>query len=324
MVLQDNKFKLSIYCSIFLHAIFLVMLYLGTPSFYKEYKQDHQLVSFEMLPASAVMNLPPMTNPEIKKIKDKAKAKPDRKPQTTSEKQNQKTKTEPKVETKKTVATNANNSNTDNLKTKNNKSSVKAEDLNKTKLKKEPIKQQDEPKDKANKDVKKTKTSTPSKNLRKSLEDPAAAQASPFDVLDDKEKKPKKAKQKKEVEITEEMIDERNFSTSQLYDEFNPLSITETMLIRRQIEKHWSPPVGLDSAGGVQILITLTLSKNAHIKKLKVKNVICPKRNIAVCRLVAESALRAVKKASPIKNLSPDRYDIWGEFDLLFDPEDLL
>ena len=34
----------------------------------------------------------------------------------------------------------------------------------------------------------------------------------------------------------------------------------------------------------------------------------------------AESAVRAVRQASPIENLPTDRYDIWKEFNMLFNP----
>ncbi len=304
------------------------MLYIGTPSFYQEYNQDYQVVSFEMLPASEIMNLPQITNPDLKNTEKKAKLK----------KANQKAdiqKNQPKISNKnapkevqkstpntKPISAVSSSTYTQNKKTETENSHNVATKIN-SKQDKTVKKHEDQPKKLEDKPKKKPekhdKSEQPSKNLRKSLDKPSASRASPFDVVDAEDDS-----LQEDQEVNEDMIDERNFSTSQLYDEFNPLSITETMLIRRQIEKHWSPPVGLDSASGVQVMLSLKLTKDANIKQLKIKNVICPKRNIGVCRLVAESTLRAVRKAMPIKNLSADRYDIWGEFDLLFDPEDLL
>ena len=329
MILEDNKFKLSIYCSLFLHILFLVMLYVGTPSFYEEYKQEPQLVSFEMLPASTVMNLPQMINPELKKAEKKtnpktAKKKAPKEVKKAETEQKPEPKTEQKSEAKSEPVTKS-----EPVKEKKSEQ----ENIQKVPVKPKveedkPIEKKDKPKNKTqeklkdkpkNRTEKSTEANSKSKTLRKSLEEPEASKVSPFDALDSEDDN-----EQEDIKLTKDIIDEKNFSTSQLYDEFNPLSITETMLIRRQIEQHWSPPVGLDSASGVRVMISLKLTKAAGIKRLEVKNVICPKGDIGVCRLVAESTLRAVRKAMPIKGLSVDRYDIWGEFDLLFDPQDLL
>jgi hypothetical protein len=40
-------------------------------------------------------------------------------------------------------------------------------------------------------------------------------------------------------------------------------------------------------------------------------------------RAAADSALRAVFKCSPLKNLPPEKYGSWREMELNFDPQDL-
>lgn len=104
------------------------------------------------------------------------------------------------------------------------------------------------------------------------------------------------------------------------YDEDSPLSITEKLLVKGQIEKNWRPPVGLEKLSDVRVLLHMNLEKNGEIKEVIVKNIICPLNSENTCKLTAESAIRAVRQSSPIENLPLDRYDIWKEFDLIFDP----
>ncbi len=107
------------------------------------------------------------------------------------------------------------------------------------------------------------------------------------------------------------------------YDEESPLSITEKLLVKGQIEKNWRPPVGAEKLAEVRVLLHMTLEKSGEIKNVVIKNIICPLNSNTTCKLTAESAIRAVRKSSPIENLPSDRYDIWKEFNLIFDPSQL-
>lgn len=107
------------------------------------------------------------------------------------------------------------------------------------------------------------------------------------------------------------------------YDKESPLSITEKLLVKGTIEKNWRPPVGLENLSEVRVLLHMTLEKSGEISNVIVKSIICPLNSDNTCNLTAESAIRAVKQSSPIENLPPDRYDIWKEFDLIFDPSNI-
>lgn len=348
---EENNFRPAFYFSLISHIVVITFLYFGAPLFIEKYKPDPEFYSFEMLPASAIANLP-KNAPVIKKKNPKDAEKKVEEPKTITKKEpivdnsiDKEKKADNKPDLKKEVPQ---ASKPDVLKSeKMIEDDIKEEDdlqeisINpKESEPKEEAKPKEEPKKEKPKKEKKLLDSKkqPSKkaseinkkNLRKNLEK-SSSSSSPFDVIDEdeieeelkKDDLPKKKTSKKD-EFQDVILDDSKFSTSEVYDEYSPLSITEKMMIKRQIEKNWSPPVGLDSARDIRILLHLKLNKDGSVKNLDVKNVICPKKNISVCKLVAESAIRATRKASPIENLLPERYDIWGEFDIDFDPSSLL
>ncbi len=108
------------------------------------------------------------------------------------------------------------------------------------------------------------------------------------------------------------------YSKSSSYNEANPLSITEELLIKGQIQKHWHE-LGAPNIEGIHIIFHVIMEKNGIITDVIVKKKICPHGTETACNIVADSALRSVRKASPLEGLAADRYDVWREFDLDFD-----
>jgi hypothetical protein len=98
------------------------------------------------------------------------------------------------------------------------------------------------------------------------------------------------------------------------------LSKDEKILIMSQVEDKWIPVVG--DRKNIKVTISLELEIDGTVTKAEIKSITCPPGAEQICQLVAESAKRAVKNASPIKNLQPDRYDLWKKFDLDFYPGD--
>ena len=98
------------------------------------------------------------------------------------------------------------------------------------------------------------------------------------------------------------------------------LSKDEKTLIMSQVEEKWIPVVG--DPKNVEVKISLELETDGTVIKAEVTRIICLLGDEKICQLVAESAKRAVKNASPIKNLQPDRYDLWKKFDIDFYPGD--
>ena len=98
------------------------------------------------------------------------------------------------------------------------------------------------------------------------------------------------------------------------------LSKDEKLLIMSQVEEKWIPVVG--DLENIKVKVSLELEIDGTVTKAEIKSITCPPRAEQICQLVAESAKRAVKNASPIKNLQPERYDLWKKFDLDFYPGD--
>ncbi|KDO03722.1 hypothetical protein REISMN_00145 [Rickettsia tamurae subsp. buchneri] len=102
------------------------------------------------------------------------------------------------------------------------------------------------------------------------------------------------------------------------------LSDSETSLIKRQIERHWSNvPAGVRGNNKVKVIISITLDKAGNVEQAKVKEKICPNIPASVCEALADNAIRAVWQASPIENIDPARFNHWKEINFSFDPSKL-
>ncbi|WP_342267888.1 cell envelope integrity protein TolA [Candidatus Tisiphia endosymbiont of Empis tessellata] len=104
------------------------------------------------------------------------------------------------------------------------------------------------------------------------------------------------------------------------YDDTLPLSISEISLIKQQIERVWSKPIGIQNLEQLRVTLYIALNQDGSVKEVKVKETICPNITKIACDALSDSAMRAVWQASPINNLDPQRYKSWKEFNFLFDP----
>ena len=142
-------------------------------------------------------------------------------------------------------------------------------------------------------------------------------------ILKNLEKESKGKASKTQTKSHEAKEQSNKTARSTEYNEYSPLSITEKLLVKGQVEKNWRPPVGLERLADVRVLVHMTFEKNGEIKEVTIKDIICPLNSENTCKLTVESAIRAVRQSSPIENLPLDRYDIWKEFDLIFDPSNI-
>ena len=290
--LENSKFQNILYISTVFHVILIIVFYLGMPTFFEPLTDPQQPVIFEMLPASSINNVKTLQEKEKNKVKkETTKIKPSKKiDQQKVIKPQQKDKPVQKTKTVKTEP--------------KPKPKLKPETKPKPKLK---------PKSKPKKIIKKIpakKQQKPkkSKKLLKNLEKKSTGKSvkAPFKVY----------------EINE--LDDEKFSKGQIYDENSPLSVTERLIIKRQIEQNWTPPIGAENLENIQILLHITLNKDGSVNSLSTKSIICPNNIRSTCILVVNSAYRAVMKANPLVNLRPDRYDTWKEFNLYFDPSNIV
>lgn len=109
------------------------------------------------------------------------------------------------------------------------------------------------------------------------------------------------------------------------YDDALPLSISEKDAIRSQFIQCWTMPAGAKDAHSLAARVKIKLQPDGTV----LEAVLAPDQRGRYAsdpffRAAADSAIRAVHKCSPIKNLPPDKYNSWRETELNFDPRDAL
>jgi len=100
-----------------------------------------------------------------------------------------------------------------------------------------------------------------------------------------------------------------------------PLSLSVLDAVRRQVEDNWNVPIGARDAGDIAVQIRILLEPDGTVTRAEVVDQARLRRpGEESFRTVAESAVRAVQKASPLKRLPPDKYDQWREITFTFRP----
>jgi flagellar biosynthesis GTPase FlhF len=288
---NNDNFFIFLACSIALHLLVIYFFLVGLPSFFNKLPEE-QIITFEMLQVSTVANVPNQTKKDEKPIENE------------EAKKVQQTKTEPIEEQKITDKAE---------KPKEKEAPVQKEAINIKKkeepeIKKEPEKKIEDTKpkvlekdDKKPKDKKKKPVNTDLDSLLKNLE--AASEGTNAKLNKRKSAQGNTDKESKGP-----------------FNEDLPLSITEIALIKGQIEKHWNIPVGAENIDQAKIILYIAFHEDGSVKQVQIKDKACPSLSPSICQALADSAVRAVWQASPIENLSKERYSSWKEFNLGFDP----
>lgn len=322
---KDN-FTVFLSCSIALHLLLLYFFLFGMPSLFEKLPEE-QTMTFEMLPVSDKSNIitttkqkeAPIENEDAKKS-EQSKPK-EEEPQQDLPKEEKAKETEtktveekPKIEEKKPIeepkpeeAKEALPEKKEEVKEEKPKEEEKkqAEEKKKPEEKKEEVvvkKPEEKPKEVKKKEPKTDELDSLLKNLEQSSEGD--------NVKSNKHQRSKKADNAKEAKG--------------VYTDGLPLSDSETSLIKRQIERHWSNiPAGVRGNNKVKVIISITLDKAGNVEQAKVKERVCPNIPASVCEALADNAIRAVWQASPIENLDPARFNHWKEINFSFDPSKL-
>lgn len=157
------------------------------------------------------------------------------------------------------------------------------------------------------KEVKKSKPSTDLNSLLKNLEESSV-----------------KSDEKRKNKVFEEAEDdEKTSAKSDKYDETQPLSMTELDAIRSQIASCWSIPAGAKDVEQMSVVLKISIDLDGTVS-----NVAIAEKKSAITvnefyQVFIDSAIRAVKKCSPLKNLNPERYNSWKAIELNFDPSEM-
>ncbi|MGE0753784.1 MAG: hypothetical protein AB7L92_01335 [Alphaproteobacteria bacterium] len=113
-------------------------------------------------------------------------------------------------------------------------------------------------------------------------------------------------------------------SISELYDPTKPLSLSEIDAIKSQIEACWSPPIGAKEAENLKFSVLIQIELSGEVSKVELVTEESRYNSDSFFRAAVDSAVRAVKMCSPLKNLPQDKYSRWKITKLNFDPRDML
>lgn len=162
----------------------------------------------------------------------------------------------------------------------------------------------------------------PKKEVKKEVDD--------FEKMMADLRKTEKAKPKDATPVMKEGTDKTNAVENKTksdapYDASLPLSLSEKDAIKGQFVQCWNVPIGAKNAESLAVRIKIQLLPDGTVKAAEV----APDQKgrygtDTFFRAAADSALRAVHKCSPLKNLPPDKYGSWGSMELNFDPSEML
>ena len=134
-------------------------------------------------------------------------------------------------------------------------------------------------------------------------------------ALIDKAKEEKAAQENSSNKLTQSNV-KNSFATG--------LSLSEEDALRAQIFGCWSVPLGLPYDDNLLVRIKLKLKRDGTVLKSEIlDHERMNKPNQKFYKILAESALRAVRICQPLK-VPPTGYEKWKDIQLNFDPTEML
>jgi len=316
---EQKAFQKDLIISLVLHLIFIGVFIYGLPSIFKKVPEEPDVITFEILPVSDITNVRDqgVKTPEPKEIKksqkiEKSAALPK---ENLEQKEETPKQVEKKPETPKEEKTTPSKEAEIVPEKKKEEEAPKKEEPKPVEKKPETPKEEDKKKPTPIK--KEVKQPQPKKE-----ETAKKAPKKQEDVIDsllaNLEKESEGTERRSPNRTPPSPPNEGKFAKGNNADEESPLSITEEMLIKQQIIKHWDKPAGIE---GIEVIFHVKLDIEGNVTIIQVSGLTGDKQ---LQVLVEETGRRAVKKASPIKSLRPERYNVWKEFKLRFDPSSMM
>ena len=111
---------------------------------------------------------------------------------------------------------------------------------------------------------------------------------------------------------------------SDTYNPSLPMGMSEIDAIRSQFVKCWSIPAGARNAHELKIVLDVRLRSNGSVISVELAKDKGRYYQDGFFRAAADSAMRAVQRCSPLKNLPANKYDTWKYIQFTFDPHDVL
>ncbi len=124
----------------------------------------------------------------------------------------------------------------------------------------------------------------------------------------------------------EEVEDFLSTASKDSYQPGIPLSLSEIDAVRQQIMRNWTVLGGARDAQDMQVKLVIELARDGSVSNVEIVE---QGRYMTdqFFRAMADSAVRAVKKSSPLKYLPEEKYDGakgWNRMELTFDPREML
>jgi outer membrane biosynthesis protein TonB len=287
----NNKFHKAIIISSAVHLVLAILFFLSPPSFFKPIPENKDIVTFDVVNFSDIPNIKSQ-NQKNGKVDEEKKSREVKK----STKIEKTPTYKPKKPVKQQQATPTPAQEIQKVQENKNSKTPIAE------VKKENAKTRSKPTAPPKQTIEEDSIDSKLKNLEKEStgSDPKAKTANNVKQNQDK-----------------------YFTQSDEYMDDYPLSITEELYIKSQIQKHWNIPVGIDNLDEVVITLRVQLKKNGHLKDIITLHRVCPaNHSTKTCMIIEQSVLRAARTASPYKKLVPERYDSWKSFKIEVKPGD--
>lgn len=165
----------------------------------------------------------------------------------------------------------------------------------------------------------KPKEKTPEKKPEKK---PDAKKQPDFDdILKDLAKQADEEKKKQPEKTFDDVL--KGVNAQGEYNPALPMSVSQLDAIRSQIQRCWNVPSGVKDDYSLVVVLRMSVERNGVVTAVDYENK-SRYNSDAVYRAAVDSAVRAVRTCSPLKNLPLDKYDSWREMELTFDPKDML
>ena len=116
-------------------------------------------------------------------------------------------------------------------------------------------------------------------------------------------------------------------SKKAIFDDYNPslpLAMSEIDAIRQQFMQCWNVPAGAKNAHDLAVTLSVHLNSDGSVLGVELAEGRPRYYTDTFFRAAADSAMRAVNRCSPLKNLPTDKYETWKLLELTFDPRDML
>lgn len=301
--MSSNK---CILYSFIIHCVILGLVFVGLPHWSPRVYPENVAISMEILPINSVSNVKPAHAPSVvkedkKETPPKPQQKPVPKPEPVEDKEPIKNNTTKKENVTEVPPTPAENGPKIEKKDEKKLEQVKPK---KDEVKKEQKEKKDKVKDNLDVDA-----------LLKNLDEQTSKKP--------KTKSEVKPKDTLKKEIEDELESELDNLSEGPHDANQPLSLSEKDAIINQIYKCWNVPIGAKNIENTKVAVSVYLQVDGKVQNAKIKNESLLGSDLSY-RTLAESALRAVYKCSPIKGLPVNKYDNWKEIELIFNPSDLI